>query len=204
MTSNDEFILIQTTVQKAATHHADGLSVVLVFFFDDIAIPVSKVLFLDVHNRRIDIKGQRIFDFIKFHFIRTIFVDDLTSAIGCTDDLVERHLVRISVQPVEYDGFHGLQLIVHQISHIGVIGHKGRTIDHQHFLIDQPTLRHSAVQKIQAPHTIVFNDNAFIVPICHQLGQMLFRQFILLFDRNDIDTGSNELVRLVFDFTFLA
>ena len=59
----------------------DGLALILVGLFGDIAVKQRVVLVLDLYDRRIDIKRQRVFDIVLLCRAVGVFIKDVDAAV---------------------------------------------------------------------------------------------------------------------------
>ena len=110
-------------------------------------------------------------------------IGNVRAAADPPHDLVQGQLVHILGHPVEHHQLGSIQLIHHQSPHIGIVGEERVGVGKQQFLIDHPFLRHGVKQRLQHPHTVIFDDDPLrpmlLLPsgkgLRRQLGRLLHR-----------------------------
>ena len=159
MAANGERIGGELGIFRYNPTERDHLAVILLRILHDVPIPQRIVCVCQPNDRRIDIKRQRIFDFVVLHLAIGVLIGDIRPAADTTDDLVEFHLVHRLLKAVEYHQFAGVQLIHHQTAHISVVLEEGSGICKKHLLIYRPVIRQILEQVVHGPHTVVFQND---------------------------------------------
>ena len=117
---------------------------------------------------------------------------------------MELHLVHVGLEAVEHDQLAALELIVHQLAHVIIIGKEGACVGKHELLIHHPALRHRRIEHVQHPHAVVLHDHALSPRLAEPLFKVFRRQLALIFDDMDVYALVGELIRGVFLLAFLA
>ena len=197
MPPGDEAALRHVLAHEAAALDLDGLAVVFLRFLGHVAVPEGKVAVLDLDDRCVDVKRQRVFDVVIDDLAVGVLIRDVTAAGDGADDAVHLHAIHVVVVAVEHDKLGALELIDRELAHIRIVAHERRRIAEEKLLRDRPVFRQVAVERVEHPHTVVLHEHALGVQLVLQREQIVARELGLLVDIAHIDISGAESVRLV-------
>ena len=113
-------------------------------------------------------------------------------------------LVQTGLGPVEDDHLAALELVHHELAHIGVVGEEGVGVGKADLLVDDPVLGHILVEIVQQPHPVVFHHAALHIVGHLELGQMVGVELGGVLQDLDEDIFPGELVGGIFLHPLLA
>ena len=148
---------------------ADGLAVVLLRLLRDVAVPERKIIVADLHDRGVDVKGERVLDLVGLRRSVGVFIEDADAAVQRAGELMQRHDVRARCKTIEHDHLTARELVHHKGAHVGVVGENARAVGKHDLLRDLPVLRHFLVERADLQHAVELDDDALAVVLFEQL-----------------------------------
>ena len=197
MPAGDEAALRHVLAHEAAALDLDGLAVVFLWLLGHVAVPDGEVAVLDLDDRRIDVKRQRVLDVVIDDLAVGVFIRDVAPAGDGADDAVHLHAIHAVVVAVEHDELGTLELVDRELAHIRIVAHERRRIAEEKLLRDRPVFRQVAIERVEHPHAVILHEHALGVQLVLQREQIVAREVGLLVDVAHVDISGAESVRLI-------
>ena len=175
----------------------DGLAVVLLRLFGDVAVEQGVILVLDLDDARVDVERQRVDDLVELACAVGVFVHNIDLPVDRPGDLVERHDVRSRRHPVEHDQLRTHQLVHDQLAHIGIITLECLRISKHDLLRDYPGIRRLHVEVCRLMHAVQLGNHALGVVLPAQPLEK-FRAELVIVRRLKIDILARVTGEIIF------
>ena len=159
---------------------ADGLTLIFLRFFCYIPVPQGVILIIHLNDRCVDVKGQRVFHFIKGCGAIGIVIQNVNATAGGTGQFVEGHGVLTGSQAIKDHHLCPHQLVHHQVTHVGVIGHKGGGISEHDLLCNHPILRETGIEVSHHLHAVQLRNHTLSLVFFRQVFQFLGSNRLLI------------------------
>ena len=164
---------------------------------------------MDLDDRGVDVKGQRVGDVIVGHTAVLELVGDVALAGSLTHQLVQflpGGVVVDGLGAVEHDQLTAGDLVQQQTAHgvVAGIGQGSGAVGGGDALVDDPVFGQGVGQLLQQPHTVVLDDHAACTGFLFQVGQVLRVQLGLVLDDLHGHAGESELLGVVLFFALFA
>ena len=117
---------------------------------------------------------------------------------------MQLHLVDGVVIAVKDGQLRALELIVDEVSHVGVVAEYAARVGEEKLLIDHPHLGQRLIQIVEHPHAVIFDDASFAFVLIEPLAEGLARELFRLLDRHHEHVGRGELIGSVLLLALLA